>query len=93
MQVVWVRLAQVLRIPGYIADEKVHIARNYLEPQTMRDTGIPPQSASINDSAMATLINEYCRYGSVWAVCDFPMDDCRGLYISCTGYSLACRRQ
>ena len=32
---------EVLRIPGYIAQEKVQIARQYLEPQAHRDTGVP----------------------------------------------------
>ena len=52
---------QVIRIPGYIADEKVHIARQYLEPQTQRDAGIPATAASITDNAMHTLIDEYAR--------------------------------
>lgn len=32
---------EVLRIPGYIAQEKVQIARQYLEPQAHRETGVP----------------------------------------------------
>lgn len=66
--------AQVIRIPGYIADEKVHIARQYLEPQSMRESGIPESAASISDDAMHTLIHEYarCRYllpGLSWTFC------------------------
>jgi ATP-dependent Lon protease len=53
---------QVIRIPGYIADEKVHIARQYLEPQSMRESGVPEAAASISDSAMHTLIHEYARH-------------------------------
>jgi len=52
---------QVIRIPGYIADEKIHIARQYLEPQTRDDAGVPEDGASITDEAMAHLINEYAR--------------------------------
>jgi len=36
---------EVLRIPGYIAQEKVQIARQYLEPQAHRDTGVPAGAA------------------------------------------------
>ena len=66
--------AQVIRIPGYIADEKVHIARQYLEPQSMRESGIPESAASISDDAMHTLIHEYarCRHllpGLSWTFC------------------------
>ena len=57
--------AQVIRIPGYIADEKVHIARQYLEPQTRDDAGVPADAAEITDVAMAHLINEYARYVSL----------------------------
>jgi ATP-dependent Lon protease len=51
----------VIRIPGYIADEKKHIARQYLEPQAMVDAGVPAGSVNITDPAMSDLINEYCR--------------------------------
>ncbi|KAK9906845.1 hypothetical protein WJX75_009027 [Coccomyxa subellipsoidea] len=56
---------EVIRIPGYIADEKVHIARQYLEPQSMRESGVPEAAASISDSAMHTLIHEYARESGV----------------------------
>ncbi|CAL8462062.1 g1593 [Coccomyxa elongata] len=56
---------EVIRIPGYIADEKVHIARQYLEPQSMRESGIPESAASISDDAMHTLIHEYARESGV----------------------------
>ncbi|EIE24366.1 ATP-dependent protease La [Coccomyxa subellipsoidea C-169] len=56
---------EVIRIPGYIADEKVHIARQYLEPQSMRESGVPEAAASISDAAMHTLIHEYARESGV----------------------------
>ncbi|CAK0771468.1 hypothetical protein CVIRNUC_003863 [Coccomyxa viridis] len=56
---------EVIRIPGYIADEKVHIARQYLEPQTRDDAGVPADAAEITDVAMAHLINEYAREAGV----------------------------
>ena len=52
---------QVIRIGGYIANEKVHIARQYLEPQTHEDAGVPKEAASITDEAMTHLITEYAR--------------------------------
>lgn len=55
----WV--AQILRISGYIADEKEHIARQYLEPATRKESGIPEGSSSLTDAALRTLITEYCR--------------------------------
>ena len=52
---------QVLRISGYIADEKIHIARNYLEPQTREEAGIKEGTSSVSDTALTKLITEYCR--------------------------------
>jgi ATP-dependent Lon protease len=52
---------QVIRISGYIADEKVAIARRYLEPQCQKLTGVPSDGISITDDAMYTLITEYAR--------------------------------
>lgn len=52
---------QVIRIPGYIAAEKVHIARQYLEPQSKEGSGIPEGAAKITDLAMQNLIDEYAR--------------------------------
>lgn len=52
---------QVIRISGYIADEKVAIARRYLEPQAQKLTGVPADGIQITDDAMHTLISEYAR--------------------------------
>lgn len=77
---------QVIRIPGYIADEKVHIARQYLEPQSMRESGIPDSAASISDDAMHTLIHEYARCthhlpSLIWRL-RRPCDTCVGKLLS-----------
>lgn len=56
---------EVIRISGYIADEKVAIARRYLEPQCQKLTGVPSDGISITDDAMYTLITEYAREAGV----------------------------
>ena len=52
----------MIRLSGYAADEKVAIARRYLEPQAAKDAGVPEGAVRLDDDAMHTLINEYCRY-------------------------------
>ena len=52
---------QVIRLSGYIADEKVAIARRYLEPQTRESSGVPEGSVIVTDDAMRELITEYAR--------------------------------
>ncbi|KAK9806741.1 hypothetical protein WJX72_001031 [[Myrmecia] bisecta] len=56
---------EVIRISGYIADEKRHIARKYLEPQSMKDSGVPPGAVDLTDEALDELITEYCREAGV----------------------------
>jgi hypothetical protein len=55
--------AQVIRVSGYIADEKTAIARRYLEPQAQKDSGVPEGAAKVTDEAMKELIHEYARCG------------------------------
>jgi len=55
------RCPQVIRLSGYSSDEKLAIARRYLEPQAAKDAGVPEGAVRLDDDAMNMLINEYCR--------------------------------
>ena len=57
---------QIIRLSGYASDEKLAIARRYLEPQAAKDAGVPEGAVHLDDEAMHTLINEY--YSSVHTV-------------------------
>jgi Lon-like ATP-dependent protease len=39
---------EVIAIAGYITDEKVHIARDYLEKTTREACGIKPEQVSLS---------------------------------------------
>ena len=39
---------EVISIAGYITDEKVHIARDYLEKNARGDCGIKPEQVSLS---------------------------------------------
>ena len=41
---------EVISIAGYITDEKVHIARDYLEKNARGDCGIKPEQVSLSSS-------------------------------------------
>lgn len=56
---------EVIRIPGYIASEKVAIARGYLEPTARKDAGVPEGAVTLDDSAVASLVEDYCREAGV----------------------------
>lgn len=56
---------EVISIAGYITDEKMHIARDYLEKTTRETCGIKPEQVEVTDSALLALIENYCREAGV----------------------------
>jgi ATP-dependent Lon protease len=56
---------EVIALPGYTDDDKVHIAREYLIPRQMEATGVPPGAVDITDAALETVITEYTREAGV----------------------------
>ena len=56
---------EVVRLSGYIADEKVQIARAYLEKTAKGKSGLKETATNITDEAMAKLIGDYCREAGV----------------------------
>ncbi|KAG0546430.1 hypothetical protein BDA96_02G446600 [Sorghum bicolor] len=56
---------EIIAIAGYITDEKVHIARDYLEKNTRQACGIKPQQVEVTDAALLALIENYCREAGV----------------------------
>ena len=56
---------EVIRLSGYISDEKVAIARKYLEPAARKASGVPDAAAVLTDAAVVALIEQYCREAGV----------------------------
>lgn len=56
---------EVISVAGYITDEKMHIARDYLEKNTREACGIKPEQAELTDAALLDLIENYCREAGV----------------------------
>ncbi|CAI9103521.1 OLC1v1002018C1 [Oldenlandia corymbosa var. corymbosa] len=56
---------EIISIAGYITDEKMHIARDYLERSTRETCGIKPEEVEVTDSALLALIENYCREAGV----------------------------
>ncbi|KAL4437435.1 hypothetical protein ABPG75_004574 [Micractinium tetrahymenae] len=56
---------EVIRLSGYIFDEKVAIARTYLEPQARTDAGVPEGAIKVTDAALAALVDDYAREAGV----------------------------
>jgi ATP-dependent Lon protease len=56
---------EVIQLPGYTAQEKLQIARRYLVPRQLGATGVDASRASIDDDALATIIEDYTREAGV----------------------------
>ncbi|KAF8721531.1 hypothetical protein HU200_023038 [Digitaria exilis] len=56
---------EIISIAGYITDEKIHIARDYLEKNTREASGIKPEQVEVTDDALLALIENYCREAGV----------------------------
>ncbi|XP_033245273.1 lon protease homolog, mitochondrial-like isoform X2 [Drosophila miranda] len=56
---------ELIQMSGYVAEEKVTIARQYLIPQSMNDCGLTDEHISITQKALNMLIRNYCRESGV----------------------------
>ncbi|XVF57582.1 hypothetical protein PTKIN_Ptkin06aG0217200 [Pterospermum kingtungense] len=56
---------EVIAIAGYITDEKMHIARDYLEKTARESCGVKPEQVEVTDAALLGLIENYCREAGV----------------------------
>jgi ATP-dependent Lon protease len=56
---------EVLRLPGYSEEEKSEIARRYLLPRQIRESGLPEGGLTIPDDTLRTVIARYTRESGV----------------------------
>lgn len=55
----------VLRLSGYIMEEKVQIAKRYLVPRARKDMGLKVSEVGFTDSALKQIVNGYARESGV----------------------------
>jgi ATP-dependent Lon protease len=55
----------VMRLSGYIIQEKVEIAKKYLVPRTRKSMGLKAAQVQINNDALRAIINGYAREAGV----------------------------
>jgi ATP-dependent Lon protease len=56
---------EVIRIPGYTEDEKIHIAKRYLVPKQLKANGLGKNELKVNDDALRDIIRYYSRESGV----------------------------
>nr|XP_034195824.1 lon protease homolog, mitochondrial [Osmia lignaria] len=56
---------EMIDMSGYVAEEKLAIAKQYLVPQAMNDSGLTKDQIEIGDNALHLLIKSYCRESGV----------------------------
>jgi len=56
---------EVINLSGYVTEEKFHIARNYLIPNTCADCGLKKSNVFLSDKVIRNLIVNYCREAGV----------------------------
>ncbi|MGB5590738.1 MAG: endopeptidase La, partial [Gammaproteobacteria bacterium] len=56
---------EVIRLPGYTEDEKVHIARRYLIGKQVANAGLKDSELSLSDTAVRDIIRYYTREAGV----------------------------
>ncbi len=56
---------EVIRIPGYTEEEKLHIAERYLVPKQLKANGLKPEELKIAESAIRDIVRYYTRESGV----------------------------
>jgi ATP-dependent Lon protease len=56
---------EVIRLSGYIDQEKIAIAQGYLIPRQIRENGLRPGEVAFNEEALTRLIHDYTREAGV----------------------------
>ena len=56
---------EIINISGYVAEEKLAIAEQYLVPQVEELTGLSKEEISLDQAGLNTLIKSYCRESGV----------------------------
>jgi len=56
---------EVIEIPGYSSEEKIHIAKKFLVPKQLKEQGIEKYHTEFEDDSILTIIEEYTREAGV----------------------------
>src|SRR5690606_42129079 len=72
---------EIIELPGYTFDEKVHIARLHLIEKQLREHGITSEHMELTDEALAKIITGYTREAGVRNLERRIADVCRAVAV------------
>ncbi len=56
---------EIIEVPSYTEEEKLHIAKKHLLPKQVKEHGLPEKSVKVTDGAMKRIIEGYTREAGV----------------------------
>ena len=56
---------EIIRLPGYIEDEKLNISKNYLVPKNKEKNGLKENEITFSDNAILKIIRNYTREAGI----------------------------
>lgn len=56
---------EIIRIPGYLDQEKIAIAKKYLLPRQLKDNGLDPDEVTLADDVLPAIMRGYTREAGV----------------------------
>jgi ATP-dependent Lon protease len=56
---------EMMTLPGYSEEEKLEIARRYLVPRQVQESGLQPEQLSLTEAALRTIISRYTHEAGV----------------------------
>lgn len=71
----------VIEIPGYTAQDKMHISRKYLVPKQLESHGITEDNLVLSDEALDVIIRNHTREAGVRTLERRVADICRGVAV------------
>lgn len=71
----------VIEIPGYTAQDKMHISRRYLVPKQLESHGITEENLELTDEALDLIIRNHTREAGVRTLERRVADICRGVAV------------
>ena len=80
---------EILELPGYTFEEKVHIAQNHLVPKQLREHGLSAESVSLTEKALIKIIMAYTREAGVRNLERRIADVCRAIAVEVASGKIA----